>query len=94
MMPNMPETIALMLATASIGAIWSSCSPDFGEQGVLDRFGQITPKLFIACDGYWYNGKGQDVDVKVRAVSKALGVPALIVPCTTPSSPMTTVPFV
>lgn len=43
MMPNMPETIALMLATASVGAIWSSCSPDFGEQGVLDRFGQIAP---------------------------------------------------
>ncbi|NVD37848.1 acetoacetate--CoA ligase [Ensifer sp. HO-A22] len=80
MMPNMPETIALMLATASIGAIWSSCSPDFGEQGVLDRFGQIGPKLFIACDGYWYNGKRQDVDAKVRAVSAALGVPALIVP--------------
>ncbi|WP_457582335.1 acetoacetate--CoA ligase [Ensifer canadensis] len=80
MMPNMPETIALMLATASIGAVWSSCSPDFGEQGVLDRFGQIAPKLFIACDGYWYNGKRQDVDAKVRAVSSALGVPALIVP--------------
>lgn len=80
MMPNMPETIALMLATSSIGAIWSSCSPDFGEQGVLDRFGQIAPKLFIACDGYWYNGKRQDVDAKVRAVSAALGVPALIVP--------------
>ncbi len=80
MMPNMPETIALMLATASLGAIWSSCSPDFGEQGVLDRFGQISPKLFIACDGYWYNGKRQDVDAKVRAVSAALGVPALIVP--------------
>ncbi|OCP16868.1 MULTISPECIES: acetoacetate--CoA ligase [unclassified Ensifer] len=80
MMPNMPETIALMLATASIGAIWSSCSPDFGEQGVLDRFGQIGPKLFIACDGYWYNGKRQDVDAKVRAVSAVLGVPTLIVP--------------
>lgn len=80
MMPNMPETIALMLATASIGAIWSSCSPDFGEQGVLDRFGQIAPKLFVACDGYWYNGKRQDVDAKVRAVSAALGVPALIIP--------------
>jgi acetoacetyl-CoA synthetase len=57
MMPNMPETIACMLAAASIGAIWSSCSPDFGVRGVLDRFGQIEPKLFISCDGYWYNGK-------------------------------------
>lgn len=80
MMPNMPETIACMLAAASIGAIWSSCSPDFGEQGVLDRFGQIEPKLFIACDGYWYNGKRQDVADKVRAVSEKLGVPAVIVP--------------
>ncbi len=80
MMPNMPETIALMLAAASIGAIWSSCSPDFGELGVLDRFGQIEPKLFIACDGYWYNGKRQDVADKVRAVSEKLAVPVLIVP--------------
>lgn len=68
MMPNMPETIAAMLATASIGAIWSSCSPDFGEQGVLDRFGQIEPKLFITVDGYHYNGKALDVSDKVAAV--------------------------
>ncbi|MCJ8520808.1 acetoacetyl-CoA synthetase [Pseudorhizobium tarimense] len=80
MMPNIPETVALMLATASIGAVWSSCSPDFGEQGVLDRFGQIEPKLFIACDGYWYNGKLQDVAEKVRKVSAALAVPVLVVP--------------
>ena len=56
-MPNMPETIVAMLATTSIGAIWSSCSPDFGPTGVLDRFGQIEPKVLIACDGYRYNGK-------------------------------------
>ncbi|WP_428427604.1 acetoacetate--CoA ligase [Pararhizobium sp.] len=80
MMPNMPETIALMLAAASIGAIWSSCSPDFGEQGVLDRFGQIEPKLFITCDGYWYAGKRQDVAAKVQAVAQKLGVPVLIIP--------------
>ncbi|WP_105429249.1 acetoacetate--CoA ligase [Neorhizobium sp. T6_25] len=80
MMPNMPETIACMLATASIGAIWSSCSPDFGEQGVLDRFSQIDPKLFITCDGYWYNGKLQDVVAKVRAVSSVLKTPVLVVP--------------
>lgn len=79
MMPNMPETIATMLATASIGAIWSSCSPDFGEQGVLDRFGQIEPKLFIACDAYWYGGKLQDVKQKVAAVAKTLGTASLIV---------------
>ncbi|CZT34248.1 acetoacetyl-CoA synthetase [Rhizobium sp. 9140] len=80
MMPNLPETVALMLATASLGAIWSSCSPDFGEQGVLDRFGQISPKLFIACDGYWYNGKRQDVSEKVKAVSARLGIPVLVIP--------------
>ncbi|MGK6314050.1 acetoacetate--CoA ligase [Neorhizobium sp. DT-125] len=80
MMPNMPETIACMLATASIGAIWSSCSPDFGEQGVLDRFGQIGPKLFITCDAYWYSGKLQDVSAKVKAVSEVLKAPVLVVP--------------
>ncbi|MBY3135269.1 MULTISPECIES: acetoacetate--CoA ligase [Rhizobium] len=79
MMPNMPETVAAMLAAASIGAIWSSCSPDFGEQGVLDRFGQIEPRLFIACDAYWYSGKLQDVGAKVATVAKNLGVPTLIV---------------
>ncbi len=68
MMPNMPETIAAMLATASLGAIWSSCSPDFGEQGVLDRFGQIEPALFIAPDGYWYAGKRIEVADKIAAV--------------------------
>jgi acetoacetyl-CoA synthetase len=79
MMPNMPETIACMLAASSIGAIWSSCSPDFGEQGVLDRFGQIEPKLFITCDAYWYAGKLQDVSAKVRAVEPKLKVPVLVV---------------
>lgn len=79
MMPNMPETVACMLAAASIGAIWSSCSPDFGEQGVLDRFGQIGPKLFIACDAYWYGGKLQDVKAKVASVARSLGAPVVIV---------------
>lgn len=79
MVPNMPETVALMLAAASIGAIWSSCSPDFGEQGVLDRFGQIEPKLFLAVDGYWYNGKRQDTAEKVKAVSTKLGVPLVVI---------------
>ncbi|MGN6468581.1 MAG: acetoacetate--CoA ligase [Rhizobiaceae bacterium] len=67
MMPNMPETVAGMLAAASLGAIWSSCSPDFGVQGVLDRFGQIEPVLFIAADGYWYNGRRIDIGEKVAA---------------------------
>ncbi|MBI2753456.1 MAG: acetoacetate--CoA ligase [Betaproteobacteria bacterium] len=56
-LPNLPEAIAAMLATASLGAIWSSCSPDFGVQGVLDRFGQIEPKVFFCADGYLYGGK-------------------------------------
>jgi acetoacetyl-CoA synthetase len=72
MMPNMPETIAAMLAAASLGAVWSSCSPDFGEQGVLDRFGQIEPVLFIVPDGYWYAGKRIDVAAKVAAVATRL----------------------
>ncbi len=56
-MPNIPETIAAMLAATSLGAIWSSTSPDFGERGVLDRFGQIEPKLLVTTDGYTYKGK-------------------------------------
>ncbi len=56
-MPNVPQTIVAMLAATSLGAIWSSCSPDFGLQGVLDRFGQIEAKVLITTDGYFYNGK-------------------------------------
>jgi acetoacetyl-CoA synthetase len=59
--PNMPEAIIAMLAAASLGAVWSSCSPDFGVQGVLDRFGQIEPKVLFAVDAYHYNGKSHDV---------------------------------
>lgn len=58
--PNMPETIAAMLATASIGGVWTSCSPDFGRLGVLDRFGQSAPKVLFTADGYFYNGKSHD----------------------------------
>ncbi|MEP9370782.1 acetoacetate--CoA ligase [Mesorhizobium sp. KR1-2] len=72
MMPNMPETVAAMLAAASIGAVWSSCSPDFGEQGALDRFGQIEPVVFIAPDGYYYNGKEIDVAAKIAELAKKL----------------------
>ena len=60
-MPNLPETAIAMLAAASIGAIFTSASPDFGVQGVLDRFGQTEPKVLIACDGYYYGGKTVDV---------------------------------
>jgi len=79
MMPNMPQTIACMLAANSLGAIWSSCSPDFGEQGVLDRFLQIEPILFVACDGYWYNGKKIDVSVKLQKVAPEIGAVATII---------------
>jgi acetoacetyl-CoA synthetase len=72
MMPNMPQTIAAMLATTSLGAVWSSCSPDFGEQGVLDRFGQIEPKVFFTVDGYWYNGKAQRIAEKLRPIIEQL----------------------
>lgn len=64
-MPNMPETIVAMLATASLGAIWSSCSPEFGLQGVLDRFGQIEPTVLIATDGYIFHNKIYDCREKV-----------------------------
>ena len=56
-MPNISQTVVAMLAATSIGAIWSSCSPDFGINGVMDRFGQIKPKLLFGCNGYFYNGK-------------------------------------
>jgi acetoacetyl-CoA synthetase len=68
MLPNGPDAVALVLAVTSIGAIWSSCSPDFGERGVLDRFGQIEPKLFVTVDGYWYNGKQIRLIDKLRPI--------------------------
>jgi acetoacetyl-CoA synthetase len=81
MMPNAPETIAIMLAASSIGAIFSSCSPDFGERGVLDRFGQIAPKLFFACDGYWYAGKRLPIVDKLVPIAEGLpGTRCIIVP--------------
>ena len=72
MMPNMPESIVGVLGTVSIGATWSSCSPDFGVQGVLDRFGQIEPKVLIVCDGYWYNGKAIDITGKLLQIVQQL----------------------
>jgi acetoacetyl-CoA synthetase len=68
MLPNMPEGVVSMLGAASIGAVWSSCSPDFGVQGVLDRFGQIEPKVLVACDGYYYNGKAIDISDKLAQI--------------------------
>jgi len=71
-MPNMPETIMVFAAAASLGATWSSCSPDFGERGILDRFGQIEPTVMVVCDGYFYNGKSFDITDKIVAVAKGL----------------------
>jgi acetoacetyl-CoA synthetase len=71
-MPNIPGAIIAMLAATSIGAIWSSCSPDFGVQGVLDRFGQIEPKILISADGYFYNGKTVDVLPRLKALAAQL----------------------
>ena len=71
-LPNFPETIIAMLATTSIGAIWSSCSPDFGTHGVLDRFGQIQPKILITTDGYSYNGKTISILPRIKELSTKL----------------------
>jgi acetoacetyl-CoA synthetase len=67
-LPNVPEATAALLATASLGAVWSSCSPDFGVQGVLDRFGQIEPKVLFCADGYLYNGREFDSQEKASQV--------------------------
>ena len=74
-LPNMPEAPIAMLATAGLGAIWSSASPDFGVQGVLDRFGQTQPKILIGVDGYHYNGKTHDCLGKLKEI--AAGLPTL-----------------
>jgi acetoacetyl-CoA synthetase len=71
-LPNSPETVVAMLATASLGAVWSSASPDFGVDGVLDRFGQIEPKVLVTVDGYRYAGKRIDIRDKVARVAGAL----------------------
>ena len=84
-LPNMPEAVIAMLATASIGAIWSSASPDFGVQGVVDRFGQIAPKVLFSADGYFYGGKRHDSIGRLAPV--AAQVPSIerivVVPYTT-----------
>jgi acetoacetyl-CoA synthetase len=67
-MPNVPATVIGMLAAASVGAIWTACSPDFGVHGVVDRFGQTRPRLLLACDGYFYNGKTIDSLPTVREI--------------------------
>ena len=71
-LPNIPEAVIAMLAASSIGAVWSSCSPDFGVQGVLDRFGQIEPRILFCADSYVYNGKRIDCIERARKVVEAL----------------------
>ena len=74
-MPNQPETVIAMLAATSIGAIFSSCSQDFGSSGLLDRFGQIEPRVLITADGYWYNGK--TIDALPRAREALAEIPSV-----------------
>ena len=71
-MPNMPQTVIAMLASVSLGAVWSSCSPDFGIKGVLDRFGQIKPKVIFTTDGYFFRGKKIDSLERIAAVAEKL----------------------
>ena len=93
-MPNVPGTIIAMLAAASLGAVWSSCSPDFGVRGVLDRFGQIEPKVLFAVDGYFYNGKTIDLLPRLREIADAM--PSVekfvIVPYARPRPPLSGIP--
>ena len=70
--PNTPDTLAMMLAATSLGAVWSSCSPDFGFNGVIDRFGQIEPKILVCADAYQYNGKTHDCMATVSELAKAM----------------------
>jgi acetoacetyl-CoA synthetase len=78
-LPNIPEALIAMLATASLGAIWSSCSPDFGARSVIDRFAQISPKVLLAVDGYVYGGKSFDRRQEVASIAAALpGLEAVI----------------
>src|SRR5690554_3589131 len=81
-LPNLPETIIVMLAASSLGAVFSSSSPDFGVDGVLDRFGQIEPTLLFASDGYLYNGKAIETLEKSKAIHAKLGLnhPLIVVP--------------
>lgn len=72
LLPNIPEAVAGMLATASLGAVWSSASPDFGVRGVLDRFGQIEPKVLFTADGYRYAGKRIDLAAKLAELQPFL----------------------
>jgi acetoacetyl-CoA synthetase len=93
-MPNIPGTVIAALAAMSLGAVWSSCSPDFGVQGVLDRFGQIEPRILFAADGYFYNSKTIDVLARLSEITRNL--PSLektvVVPYTQPDPDLRAIP--
>jgi acetoacetyl-CoA synthetase len=93
-MPNVPEAVVAMLAATSIGAVWSSCSPDFGVNGVVDRFGQIEPKVLFCADAYAYGGKSFECLTKVTSIVEQLpSVQKLVVvPYLNPSPDVTAVP--
>jgi acetoacetyl-CoA synthetase len=80
LLPNVPEAVIALLATASLGAIWSSCSPDFGARSVIDRFAQIEPKVLIACDGYGYGGKEYArTQMRDEVLAELPGSPAVVI---------------
>jgi acetoacetyl-CoA synthetase len=93
-MPNMIETVIAMLAATSMGAVWSSCSPDFGIKGVLDRFGQIAPRVLFTPNGYSYNGKKIDSLERISDILKQLpGIEkVIVVPYTDPAPGLSNVP--
>ena len=93
-MPNMPETVMFMLAATALGAVWSSASPDFGVQGVIDRFGQIKPTLLLTVDGYFYNGKTYDIRDKVRHIVQELPTVqhVIVVPYTAANPDVSNIP--
>jgi acetoacetyl-CoA synthetase len=94
-MPNMPESIIAMLAAVSVGATWSSCSPDFGKKGVLDRFGQIKPKILFTADGYFFKGKALDSLERISDILKQLPSieKVVVVPYTNPQPDISGVPL-
>jgi acetoacetyl-CoA synthetase len=93
-MPNMPETVVAMLASASLGAAFTSCSPDFGVQGVVDRFGQVEPKVLLCCDGYHYNGKVNESLARIAEIVARLPtvVRVVVVPYASPQPDVASVP--
>lgn len=86
-LPNLPETLAAMLAAAASGIVWTGASSDFGVEGVLDRFGQVEPRLLIAVDGYRHQGRPYDVRARVEEIVRRLDTPTVLVPYLRPEEP-------